>query len=438
MNTLPFTNVRDTEMLDTLRNNYPNTIPPYMETHNDQLAHIDPDLNIYSSNIEKQCQNYDTSEEFKSKYGILNNISLFHSNICSSAKKLNDLTYYLDGLNTSFSFIGLCETWANHTNKDILNIPGYKHEHCIRTNNKGGGVSIYILNTIQYTIRKKLSLSKNMFESLFIEIDKSVLKTKRNVIIGEIYRPPSSQLKHFNKELENLLNAIEKEKKYAFLMGDYNVNTLEEIYERKSLIQDFTNIFSLHYYHKLINLSTRERKGSSTLLDNIYTNIPDCYNTCTSGVMRFLTQSDHYPIFTIRNDVEPPKSNTHISKRNHSHKNIAHFKRRMNKLNFNTIFNINGITPAFTLFMNMILETFYECFPVESIKISYKNRNPWINQKLKNEIKVRDNLFLLYKNKPTQTNRDNYKKIKNLNLSNQRKAERDYYRDKFELHQTDL
>ena len=51
--------------------------------------------------------------------------------------------------------------------------------------------------------------------------------------------------------------------------------------------------------------------------------------------------------------------------------------------------------------------------------------------------KVRDNLFLLYKNKPTQT-RDNYLKIKNLNLSNQRKAERDYYREKLELHQTDL
>ena len=57
--------------------------------------------------------------------------------------------------------------------------------------------------------------------------------------------------------------------------------------------------------------------------------------------------------------------------------------------------------------MNMILATFYECFPIESIKISYKNRNPWINQKLNNEINVRDN-FLLYKNKPTHTNRDNY------------------------------
>ena len=84
-----------------------------MGTHNDQLAHIDPDLIIYSSNIEKQCQNYDTSEEFKSKYGILNNISLFPSNIYSSAKKLNDSTDYLDDLNTSFSFIDIYETWAN-------------------------------------------------------------------------------------------------------------------------------------------------------------------------------------------------------------------------------------------------------------------------------------------------------------------------------------
>ena len=68
------------------------------------------------------------------------------------------------------------------------------------------------LNALLLLLGKKLSLSKNMFESLFIEIDKSVLKTKRNVIIGEIYRPPLSQLKHFNKELEHVLNAFEKEK----------------------------------------------------------------------------------------------------------------------------------------------------------------------------------------------------------------------------------
>ena len=152
------------------------------------------------------------------KCGIQNNITIFHSNICSLTKKIKDLTYYLDDLNTSFSFIGLCETWANHSNIDILNIPGYKHEQCLRTNKKGGGVSIYILNTIQYTVRKKLSLPK-MYETVFIEVDKSVFKTKRNVIIGELYRPPSSQLKNFNKELENLLNTIISQKKICILDG---------------------------------------------------------------------------------------------------------------------------------------------------------------------------------------------------------------------------
>ena len=68
-----------------------------------------------------------------------------------------------------------------------------------------------------------------------------------------------------------------KEKKCAFLMGDYNVNTLIE--RKDSNIQDFSNILNSNYFHKLINLPTREKKDSSTLIDNVYSNIPDCYNT---------------------------------------------------------------------------------------------------------------------------------------------------------------
>ena len=107
-------------------------------------------------------------------------------------------------------------------------------------------------------------------------------------------------------ELEKLLIKIEKEKKYVLLMGDYNTNTLDEMNESTTHIQDFSNILSPHYYHKLIDLPTREQNESSTLLDNIYTTIPDCYNTCNSGVLKFMTQYDHYPVFTIRKDNEPP------------------------------------------------------------------------------------------------------------------------------------
>ena len=116
---------------------------------------------------------------------------------------------------------------------------------------------------------------------------------------------------------------ISQNKKVCFLKGDFNVNTILETNNNPKSVQDFTNMFSSYYYHKLINLPTRPINLSFSLLDNIYINIPDCYNTCTSGVLKFLTQSDHYPIFTIRNKIEPPKPEAEITKRKHSSKNIV-------------------------------------------------------------------------------------------------------------------
>ena len=74
-----------------------------------------------------------------------------------------------------------------------------------------------------------------MLESVFIEIDKSLFKSKRNVLIGEIYRPPSSDKNTFNTELEKQFFLIEKEN--AFLMEDYHINTLNEMQESETLNQ---------------------------------------------------------------------------------------------------------------------------------------------------------------------------------------------------------
>ena len=92
-----------------------------------------------------------------------------------------------------------------------------------------------------------------------------------------------------------------------------------------------------------------------------------------------MTQFDHYPVFTNRKYDESPKGTTHIMKINHSYKNIASFKKCVNKINWNTFNIILSINPAFTLFMNIIVDLLKECFPKETIKINYKNINPWIN-----------------------------------------------------------
>ena len=144
MNGLPFTNVQDNDLLDIIRTKYSIAhSTPYLGTIMTNLFQIDPDLNI-SSNLSKiYCQNFETSFDLKTKYGSKENIAFIHSNICSSGKKFKDCLYYLEGLDISIAFIGLSETWTTKTKEDILNIPGYNHEHCIRVSKKGGGVSIY-------------------------------------------------------------------------------------------------------------------------------------------------------------------------------------------------------------------------------------------------------------------------------------------------------
>ena len=108
---------------------------------------------------------------------------MLHINICSSSKKIKDFTYYIDNLNITFTFIGLSETWASEINHDLLEIPGYTHEQCLRTNKK------------TYRRRGDLTFPEKQYESVFVEVDKTIFNTNRNIIIGEIYNPPSSILK---------------------------------------------------------------------------------------------------------------------------------------------------------------------------------------------------------------------------------------------------
>ena len=86
----------------------------------------------------------------------------------------------------------------------------------VRIKKRGGGTSLYIHNDIQYKIRTDLSLPKQQYESIFIEVEPSIFSTSRNTIVGEIYKPPSSKIYNFHKELEKLLIKIKKSENMQF------------------------------------------------------------------------------------------------------------------------------------------------------------------------------------------------------------------------------
>ena len=147
----------------------------------------------------------------------LNVFLLCHINIRSMKANLTSFEICLQNLEFEFSVIGITETWLTDSNSDLYNINGFNVVETYRTGRSGGGVGIFLRNNILYQIRSDLTLNNEFSESIFIEIDKDLFNKNRNIIIGVIYRPPNTDLKLFNDDINELLDTLEREHKYCHL-----------------------------------------------------------------------------------------------------------------------------------------------------------------------------------------------------------------------------
>ena len=155
-----------------------------------------------------------------------NNFSLIHLNVRSAPKNLSEFELYLNQLDLRFNVIGLSETWFNDSTVNLYNLPGYSASHVYRKQKRGGGVSVFVSDNINYHCRRDLDVADENFEAVFVEFNKEDVRYDRNIIVGVVYRPPGADIEKFIELTSLLLDTIKKEKKYCYLMGDYNINLL--------------------------------------------------------------------------------------------------------------------------------------------------------------------------------------------------------------------
>ena len=91
-----------------------------------------------------------------------------------------------------------------------------------------GGVSLYLHEFLLYKSRKDLIIGGEI-NSVFVDVDKSLLNTYRNIIIGLVYRPLNSSIPLFTEAFYALLVRLVSEKNNIYIMGDYNVNTVRNM-----------------------------------------------------------------------------------------------------------------------------------------------------------------------------------------------------------------
>ena len=107
-----------------------------------------------------------------------------------------------------------------------------------------------------------------------------------------------------------------KSRSTIFITGDFNINSSDAIINPNINVNNFQNVFLSYFYTPLIDKPTRvdKKRGTYSLLDNIYTNVTQITNTINSGVFK-TDYSDHYSIFCVTDLVISAQKNKFVNKR---------------------------------------------------------------------------------------------------------------------------
>ena len=149
-----------------------------------------------------------------------NGFSILHCNMRSLSKNVSLLQDILITLKETPSIIAISETKLSENSRLNINIPGYIF---VNTNSKtaAGGVGLYVSEELEFSRRRDLDLCLDGVESCWIELPR---KRQKSVLIGCVYKHPSSDRDSFFEALRTQLEDLNNKGYEILISGDINVN----------------------------------------------------------------------------------------------------------------------------------------------------------------------------------------------------------------------
>ena len=157
-------------------------------------------------------------------------------------------------------------------------------------NRQGGGVAIYVKDTISYKIRDDLPIGG--LEIVCIEVQ---LRCSSPFIVLAWYRPPNYDKLRLI-ELEQILQILDSDNKEIILLGDTNCDELCTD-TKNNITKLLESIYCNYQFKQTIKMSTRVTNKTSILMDHFATNRPS--RIVKSGIL-ITCFSDHNMVFGMR------------------------------------------------------------------------------------------------------------------------------------------
>ena len=297
--------------------------------------------------------------------------------------------------------------------------------------------SMCIMLYVLFTELNLNSCFNDCMECIFIDITGTDVGSNGNILVGLLYRPPSQSLVSFYEQLTQLMRKVTREKKKCYFMGDFNINIpMDEHNNNTCTLLDV--MYSISFI-PLITRPTRITSTSTTFIYNILCNILLNNNTRVNGVL-YTDISDHLPVFTISECTQKRhgKRSRIINTRSFSGQNVCSLKALVGSIDWAPVLSQVDAQQSHSICVDLINTAYDEAFPIRRTFIKNARSNPWITKSLKICIKVKNKLYVLYKNKNGVYNEIKYTSYKNKLQNVIRNAKKSFYGSKIEENKTNI
>jgi len=151
------------------------------------------DFNISTDSITTTNEDEYENEHINKLEELRKHLSISHLNTQSMTSTFDEFQLMVH--QTKFDIITLSKTWLKNDRHllEYVKLPGYNFTYRNRDEKRGGGVDIYIKDTIQFKIRNDIVNVDKSIEHLWVEVKG---KNKHSSYLIGVFYQPSSETKH--------------------------------------------------------------------------------------------------------------------------------------------------------------------------------------------------------------------------------------------------
>lgn len=353
-----------------------------------------------------------------------NLIDFTHINIRSLCSKFQEFSEFV--LDENYDITGISETWLNDSIPDsAVRIPGYKiirKDRCNDSNsitNRGGGVAFYIKEIYKFRILQTVNSSN--IEQLWI----SLKINGKNLCMGTLYRPPTKNINDVLSELESGFTSFIPCFDCIICGGDLNVDIIGNRGDCVRL-KSFLNMYNLA---QIITDPTRVTATSSTLIDLIITSRQEFVSV--PEVIRMDEDiSDHRLVKCKVNIPRMKQSPKFRTLRDFKYFNYQNFLRDIAAFQWETIYSFTNVNQMVDFVTSNLTTIFNIHAPMKTVKIS-KSPAPWITDNMRLLMRLRNKAQSKYLKSKTDSNWEDYRRLRNLVTLTLRSEKKAYLSHKF-------